>query len=254
MSVTFARRNNTTQQLLNRAELLSSRALPQQKIIVITDKVGFEPNASSVIASLLKEQYGDTAGSAELVAHLNERAKFQLMIISNLERRFEAAQIFKYITRCRKTPQIQHVFVWIVEQKLKEAFLLPYIEHMADSVITFEEKTHLSLLVKKHTGAVTNKYYEFDPMKESFFVVEVKRSASTKQSTALKEADEPPAPNPAALGTFKIDLKDEEMAAKNALTLPFEFFKTLPEGGKILYHPDAEDDLDEEDPDDDLLI
>lgn len=31
-------------------------------------------------------------------------------------------------------------------------------------------------------------------------------------------------------------------------------FKTLPEGGKILYHPDAEDDLDEEDPDDDLLI
>ncbi|XP_035906925.1 elongator complex protein 5 [Anopheles stephensi] len=176
------------------------------------------------------------------------------MIISSLERRFEPAQLFKYIARCRKTPTIEHVFVWIVEQKLQETFLLPYIEHMADSVITFEDTTHLSLLVKKHTGAVTNKYYEFDPTKDSFLIVEVKRSAAAKQGTASKEADDPPAPNPAALGTFKIDLKDEEMAAKNALTLPFEFFKTLPEGGKILYHPDAEDDLDEEDPDDDLLI
>lgn len=253
MAVSFARRNNTAQ-LPNRAELLSVRALPQQKIIAITDKVGFEPNASTVIASWLKEQYGDTAGSAELVAHLNEGAKFQLMIISRLERRFEPAQIFKYLARCRKTSSVEHVFLWIVEQKLQEAFLVPYLEHMADSVITFEDRTHLSLLVKKHTGAVTNKYYEFDPAKDSFFIVEVKRAASAKQSKASQEADEPPAPNPAALGTFKIDLKDEEMAAKNALTLPFEFFKTVPEGGKILYHPDAEDDLDEEDPDDDLLI
>lgn len=31
-------------------------------------------------------------------------------------------------------------------------------------------------------------------------------------------------------------------------------FKTTAEGGRVLYHPDAQDDLDEEDPDDDLLI
>uniref|UniRef100_A0A182SY03 Elongator complex protein 5 n=1 Tax=Anopheles maculatus TaxID=74869 RepID=A0A182SY03_9DIPT len=221
MSVSVNRRNNTTQ-FVNRAELLSSRALPQQKIIVITDKVGFEPNASAVIVSWLKEQYGDTACPAVLVNHLSETTKFQLMIISKLERQFEPAQIFKYIARCRKTPSIEHVFIWIVEQKLQDTFLLPYIEHMADSVTTFEDKTHLSLLVKKPTGAVTNKYYEFDPMKDSFFIVEVKRSASAKQSTATKEEVDPPAPNPAALGTFKIDLKDEEIAAKNALTLPFE--------------------------------
>lgn len=253
MSVSFTRRNNASQ-LLNRAELLSARALPQQKIVVIADKVGFEPNASTVISSWLKEQYGEAAGSPVLVKQLDEKARFQLMIISSLERRFEPAQMFKFITRCRKTATIEHVFVWIVEHKLQESFLLPYIEHMADSVITFEDKTHLSLLVKKQTGSVTNKYYEFDPTKDSFLIVEVNRSASAKQSTASKEADDPPAPNPAALGTFKIDLKDEEVAARNALTLPFEFFKTLPEGGKILYHPDAEDDLDEEDPDDDLLI
>uniref|UniRef100_A0A182WL75 Elongator complex protein 5 n=1 Tax=Anopheles minimus TaxID=112268 RepID=A0A182WL75_9DIPT len=250
MSVTFTRRSNSGHH--NRAELLSSRALPQQKIIVITDKIGFEPNASTVTSTWLKEQHGENAQPAELVHHLNESSKFQLMIISKLERQFDPSQLFKYISKCKKNATIEHVFVWIVEQKLQEGFLLPYIEHMADTVITFEDRTHVSLLVKKHTGSVTNKYYEFDPQKDSFTILEVKRSAPTKQNTVATEVDPPP--NPAALGTFKIDLKDEEVAAKNALTLPFEFYKTLPEGGKILYHPDAEDDLDEEDPDDDLLI
>ncbi|XP_053666510.1 elongator complex protein 5 [Anopheles marshallii] len=250
MSVTFSRRSNTTQH--NRAELLSSKALPQQKIIAITDKIGFEPNASTVIGSWLKEQYGDNACPVELVQHLNGSSKFQLIILSNTERRCEPSQIFKYIAQCKKNSNIEHVFVWIVEQKLQEMFLLPYVEHMADTVVTFEDRTHLSLLIKKPTGGVTNKYYEFDTLKGSFTIVEVKRSFSTKQSTRAMGVDPPP--NPATLGTFKIDLKDEEVVAKNALTLPFEFFKTLPEGGKILYHPDAEDDLDEEDPDDDLLI
>lgn len=36
--------------------------------------------------------------------------------------------------------------------------------------------------------------------------------------------------------------------------ISFGSYKPTPEGGKVLYHPDAEDDLDEEDPDDDLLI
>ncbi|XP_049291088.1 elongator complex protein 5 [Anopheles funestus] len=250
MSVTINRRNNSTQH--NRAELLSSRALPQQKIIAITDKIGFEPDANAVITGWLKEQHADSACPPVLVQHLNESSIFLIMILSKLERQFEPSQIFKYIAQCKKNPTIEHVFVWIVEQKLTETFLVPYVEHMADTIITFEDRTHLSLLVKKHTGSVTNKYYEFDPQKESFFVLEVKRSALTKQNTVAMQVDPPP--NPATLGTFKIDLKDEEVAAKNALTLPFEFFKALPEGGKILYHPDAEDDLDEEDPDDDLLI
>ncbi|EAL39939.3 AGAP005812-PA [Anopheles gambiae str. PEST] len=244
MSVSFTRRST-------RLELLSTRALPQQKVIVITDKLGFEPNANKVTTSWLSEQYGDKAITAG-VTHLNESSKYLLLILSQLERRFEPRQIFHYIAQCKKDATVDHVFVWIVEQKLQEPFLRPYLEHMADSVITFEDRQHLSLLVKKNTGAVTHKYYEFDPLKDSITVVEAKRAAATKAATVSME--ENPPPNPASLGTFKIDLKDEEVAAKNALTLPFEFFKTLPEGGKILYHPDAEDDLDEEDPDDDLLI
>uniref|UniRef100_A0A182K8Q3 Elongator complex protein 5 n=1 Tax=Anopheles christyi TaxID=43041 RepID=A0A182K8Q3_9DIPT len=244
MSVGFTRRSART-------ELLSARALPQQKVIAITDKLAFEPNAYKVITTWLSEQYGAKTCPTE-VSSLNESSKYLLLILSKIERKFEPSKIFGYIAQCKKNATIDHVFVWIVEQKLQEAFLRPYIEHMSDSVITFEDRQHLSLLVKKITGAVTNKYYEFDPLKDSIAIVETKRTPPTKPSTASVELDPPP--NPATLGTFKIDLKDEEVAAKNALTLPFEFYKTLPEGGKILYHPDAEDDLDEEDPDDDLLI
>ncbi|XP_053674457.1 elongator complex protein 5 [Anopheles nili] len=236
--------------LIKNVQLLSNLALPQQKVIVIHDKIGLEPMATELITKWLQEQRDKIAFPCG-VNLLNEFSEFLLIPISRLERRFKPSELFQYVAQCKKKATVVHAFVWISEPKLQQAFLLPYLEHMADTVITFEDSSHISLLVKKRSGKVTNKYYIFDYNNGSVTVVEEKHPSVTRQPTSDKVD---PTPNPAALGTFKIDLKDEEVAAKNALTLPFEFYKSTPEGGKILYHPDAEDDLDEEDPDDDLLI
>ena len=77
-----------------------------------------------------------------------------------------------------------------------------------------------------------------------------------KDSLIIKQAQEPTIA-PEKLGTFKIgDFDKNELEAKNALTLPYELHrkKEEPKEAAVIYHPDAADDLDEEDPDDDLLI
>uniref|UniRef100_A0A182NJH9 Elongator complex protein 5 n=1 Tax=Anopheles dirus TaxID=7168 RepID=A0A182NJH9_9DIPT len=243
------RRNNH-----KRVDLLSSLALPQQKVIVIVDKLGFEPNATTIVTGWVNEQKSKE-GLPQEIANLEQFSEYPLLVVSRLERRYTPSQLFRYIAKCKKH-NLTHLFVWIAVAKLQHSFVLPYIEHMADTVITFEDREHIALLVKKSTGAITNRYYQFDPSQDQIAVVEVKRSTGAGKTATTPAALDTttPAPNPATLGTFKIDLCEEEMAARNALTLPFEFYKNTPDGGKILYHPDAEDDLDEEDPDDDLLI
>uniref|UniRef100_A0AAG5D902 Elongator complex protein 5 n=1 Tax=Anopheles atroparvus TaxID=41427 RepID=A0AAG5D902_ANOAO len=249
--MSFARRNNNRQS--KTAEMLSSLAFTQQKVIVVNDKIGFEPHSKLLIEQWITEQRGGTFEACE-VESFKESSPFLMMSISKLERRVEPRQLFGFVAQCKQNSAVTHLCIWVSEHKLKRSFLLPYLEHMADTVITFEDNQHVALLVKKSSGSVSNKYYTFEapPPSKTIYVTEVIRTAQTRETSAPAPVESPP--NPATLGTFKIDLKDEEIKAKNALTLPFEFFKSTPEGGKILYHPDAEDDLDEEDPDNDLLI
>ncbi|KAL1380761.1 hypothetical protein pipiens_013951 [Culex pipiens pipiens] len=200
--------------------MLSSHVLNQQKIILIKDNVGIENTCSKIVQSWLKEQKGPDAVLTPSQT-CSESAPFLLAQISVLSR--------------KHSPQ---------------SFLVPYLEHMAGLVVTFEDERHLSILTKKSGGSVSNKSYQYQTAGGSFSVKEVKKDQRVKEVVPAE-----PTIDPASLGTFKIgDLKREEQEAKDALTLPFEFYKTTPEGGKVLYHPDAEDDLDEEDPDDDLLI
>ncbi|XP_076318375.1 elongator complex protein 5 isoform X2 [Tachypleus tridentatus] len=64
-------------------------------------------------------------------------------------------------------------------------------------------------------------------------------------------------PDPAANLTFNLTLKDDEKKARDQLVLPYtREAVSLSSGGtgKIFYEPDEADDLDEDDPDDDLDI
>ena len=55
------------------------------------------------------------------------------------------------------------------------------------------------------------------------------------------------------LATFKLSLSQQEREARSQLVLPYLRVNSE-KGDRVFYHPDASDDLDEEDPDDDLDI
>ncbi|XP_043393530.1 elongator complex protein 5 [Chelonia mydas] len=77
-----------------------------------------------------------------------------------------------------------------------------------------------------------------------------------------EEAESPSAADPTANLTFNLRLSDTERQARDGLLLPFHFtaqkksslLEASANAGKIFYEPDAADDLDEEDPDDDLDV
>lgn len=70
--------------------------------------------------------------------------------------------------------------------------------------------------------------------------------------------------DPATHLTFNLHLSKKEREAKDSLTLPFQFSSEKQQAllhpvpgqttGRIFYEPDAFDDVDQEDPDDDLDI
>ncbi|CAM2110642.1 unnamed protein product [Caretta caretta] len=77
-----------------------------------------------------------------------------------------------------------------------------------------------------------------------------------------EDAEPPSAADPTANLTFNLRLSDTERQARDGLLLPFHFtaqkksslLEASANAGKIFYEPDAADDLDEEDPDDDLDV
>lgn len=227
--------------------MLSSYLLNQQKVVLINDRFGTENTSQRIVHSWLAEQRGRDA-VLQSVEQANEQHPFLFARVSKLSRRMSPAELFRFVNRCKNNGSVQYLFLWVSEKNIAQPFLAPYLEHMANLIVTLEDDKHLSILTKKSGGTVSNKHYQYQVNENTFSVKEIKQR--TKESVAAQ-----PGIDPASLGTFKIgDLAKEEQEAKNALTLPFEFYKSTSEGGKVLYHPDAEDDLDEEDPDDDLFI
>ncbi|XP_071805838.1 elongator complex protein 5-like [Asterias amurensis] len=82
------------------------------------------------------------------------------------------------------------------------------------------------------------------------------------KGTANLEVESEPQPDPTANLTFNLTLRDSERLAKDKVVLPYtkvQERRTIKIGstegsGKIFYEPDEADDMDEEDPDEDLDV
>ncbi|EAT40894.1 AAEL007406-PA [Aedes aegypti] len=233
--------------------MLSNYLLNQQKILLIKDHLGIESTALKVVTKWLCDGKGPEA-APEPVESLTEQGPYLVARISKLARTKTPRELFQFVQRCKQNGSVQYLFLWATEKNISAKFLVPFLEHQSELIVTLEDERHLTIVVKKSGGSISNKRYQYQLQEGCFSVKELKKTDQSKGiSTSLDSSVA--SIDPASLGSFKIgDLKKEEQEAKEALTLPFEFFKATPEGGRVLYHPDAEDDLDEEDPDDDLLI
>nr|XP_042703699.1 elongator complex protein 5 [Chrysemys picta bellii] len=116
-----------------------------------------------------------------------------------------------------------------------------------------------SMLQRKETGKVLEK-------EEYFTILAGFTPKALGEPTGSVPRDEDTDPHsmadPAANLTFNLRLSDTERRARDGVPLPFHFsaqkksslLEASASAGKIYYEPDAADDLDEEDPDDDLDV
>ncbi|EDW78741.1 uncharacterized protein Dwil_GK12538 [Drosophila willistoni] len=162
------------------------------------------------------------------------------------------AYVFEFLNKVRRSEHVRRVFLWASPQNLQHPhaeFILNGCEYMAELVLRLETETLLSLISRKPGGGVSNKRYSCQVSKTQFQVTALE---TTESHTTPKTTVESPPLEPAG-GTFKIELDEDEVMARNALTLPYER-TSEPTEGNIIYTPDANDDFDEEDPDEDLNL
>lgn len=137
------------------------------------------------------------------------------------------AHLFDFINKLRRCEQVSRVFLWASPHLLPHVdaeYILAGCEYLAELVLRLETDTTLSLLSRKPGGAVSNKRYSCQVSKTEFKVTPLSESLEGKPAaaTAVNQEDAVKVADPGAGATFKIELDEDEVVARNALTLPYE--------------------------------
>jgi len=134
------------------------------------------------------------------------------------------AFIFGFLNRLRRSDNVRRVFLWASPQHLQDPhadYILAGCEYLAELVLRLESDKLLSLISRKPGGGVSNRRYSCEVSKTQFKVTPLDgglpAGASPKQPSPEAEQTTEPASS-----TFKIELDEDEVLARNALTLPYE--------------------------------
>ncbi|XP_064552513.1 elongator complex protein 5 [Drosophila montana] len=267
--------------------MLSNLIVTNQKVILIIDQLNRERIALKFIGSLLHEQgEGKEIKTLPIGTQLKHVASFETLLnecnnnnnnqlnqsepatktgcniilptLADLLCYQTPAYIFDFINKLRRSEHVRRVFLWASPQHLQHPdadYILAGCEYLSELVLRLETDTTLSLISRKPGGGVTNKRFTCLVSKTEFQVTPLLDAGETialAAATKIQPHDEAVKSSDPG-GTFKIELDEDEVVARNALTLPYERTSETAEGN-IIYTPDADDDFDDEDPDEDLLI
>ncbi|XP_023293666.2 elongator complex protein 5 [Lucilia cuprina] len=253
--------------------MLSNLIITRQKFVLIKDELGQEKISQKFITQMLKEQGEDvTIKTLAIGEQLNDEATLQKflnecrlqpqeegkswnVILPNLSD-FLAYQkvsvIFQFLNNLKNCEHVKRTFLWISLPHLHHdhaQYVVAAFEYMADLVLHLLTGNELSYLMCKPGGGVTFKHYTYSRTKTEF-KVELKSEVDKSKASS---AESPDGQKAEQLGTFKIELDEDEMVARNAMKMPYEKAMEATESN-IIYTPDDADDFDDEDPDEDLNI
>lgn len=128
--------------------------------------------------------------------------------------------IFQFLNDLKKCEYVKRTFLWISLPHLQHdhpQYVIAACEYIADLVLHFLSEKELSLLICKPGGGVSFKHYTYTKTK-SEFKVQLKENVD-KLKTMDTESDDKKAEQ---FGTFKIELDEDEMVARNAMKMPYE--------------------------------
>jgi len=164
------------------------------------------------------------------------------------------------LARSTKGVTVSQVVCLVHEDTLPDAHVtLPQLCHLATSSIRIGPSTPLSrgnpiasVTHKKQGGKVVRHVECYSVDTDNKVKIEVLTEVMPTNIGVNKDVGED-SDLPHDLTTFKLSLGQQEREARSQLVLPYLRVNSE-KGGRVFYQPDAADDLDEEDPDDDLDI
>lgn len=178
-------------------------------------------NETNIVTNVIPDTELTLSLDKQVVPHLNlptDKCVVVLPPASRLFQQFLASDVFKMIHKLKNSSNVKQVFLWLSMGNFPEHDHLPeFVQHMADIVVKLQSKSELELLIRKTTGSVTKKQYQYEIKDHHFMVHEIKK---TKESSV--DINATPKIKPESLGTFKIELSEKDKIARNNLVLPFE--------------------------------
>ncbi|XP_061396358.1 elongator complex protein 5 [Musca vetustissima] len=253
--------------------MLSNLIVTTQRLVVILDDIGQENISQKFLTQLLKEQGEDgfiktfpLNGQSDAInslqkflaescnGKLSECKKWNIILpnLSDWLAYQKPCEVFGCLNKLKKNENTKRTLLWISKQHLNDEhglFLIAACEYMADIVLNLHTDKELTILTRKSGGGVTNNRYTYTKTKNEF-MVQLKKPEAVSKNVCGTETD---GEKKEQIGTFKIELDEEEMMARNAMKMPYEKALEATESN-IIYTPDAADDFDDEDPDEDLNI
>jgi hypothetical protein len=150
--------------------------------------------------------------------NVGEKCNVVLTPISRLlvhDESYKVSSVIQALHKLKQHSNVKQTFAVASTPSIAELFIVKFLEHLADLVVTVLDAKHLRILTKKIGGQVTNKTYDYELKNDEILVRETVRTEFP--------TPEEPAIDPETLGTFKIGkLGQQELQAKNALQLPYE--------------------------------
>lgn len=80
-----------------------------------------------------------------------------LLPVAELSHLYHASAIFQLIHAIKRNPKIRQIYVWATVLSISNDVLVPFLEHMANVVVTLKDVVNLSVLTKKSSGSVSKK-------------------------------------------------------------------------------------------------
>lgn len=134
--------------------------------------------------------------------------------LAELCQTYKCCEIFKLIHRHKSKQTVKQLFGWISVKNVPSEFHVPYLEYLANVVVTIKDSVNLSVVSRKPTGSVAKRLFQYQYRDGQLHVKEVKQEILSRVVEPTIE--------PESLTTFKINVDEEELVARNALKLPYE--------------------------------
>lgn len=132
----------------------------------VLDHNTFEPVSDRLIENIIENKSSirrpsnQSADIREFVRSYNpqdEKANVVFSSLAAMEQQHSLDVIFQTIHTIKAHPKTKQLFVWCSVKNIKDSRLVPFVEHMADVVVTLMDKKTLTILVKRSSGSVTRK-------------------------------------------------------------------------------------------------
>lgn len=99
----------------------------------------------------------DQVDLAQALCNLTEKSNIILPPLSILAQQNKLPSLIKSIHQIKTNSKTKQIFVWATVKNIHDKKVIPFVEYLADIVVTLRDEKTLTILTKKSSGSVTKK-------------------------------------------------------------------------------------------------